>query len=309
MALCVHASRARSCTSSSSPRAPPAAACSRSRGTKAPRAQAPCLTPACLRTRGVALLIRKGPPTGSEKPSATADSGSPSFVPVPSALAAESGSRLKAKWLVAEDGARYFTFNWYDRERGHDCSFLLAADGVQRCLPPAAATTVAIASLLALGARIADLPRGVVVMHAGGQPEDAAVVQLARDDAVVDPRPGRVDGLVLAWVAHHPTLARFSGITRGLRAAMRKSASPGPSGFVRACSQLRSVCTLSPSARANCSCVSCTKRRRAAMSPGSSRPAMMRRRWAPWRARAKSVSVHSGISRSFLGLDMIAPRA
>lgn len=79
---------------------------------------------------------------GPEGPSAKADSGSPSFVPVPSAQAAESGSRLKAKWFVTEDGARYFDFNWYDSERSHDCTFMAAGDGVQRCLPTAAATTL-----------------------------------------------------------------------------------------------------------------------------------------------------------------------
>lgn len=80
------------------------------------------------------------PPSSEGTPSA--DSGSPSFVPIAEVHAAESGSRLKAKWLVAEDGSRHFTFQWFDSERGHDCGFRVAADGIERCLPAAAPASV-----------------------------------------------------------------------------------------------------------------------------------------------------------------------
>jgi hypothetical protein len=53
---------------------------------------------------------------------------------------------------------------------------------------------------------------------------------------------------------------------RGWRAAIPSSASPGPSGVTRSCSQFCSVRTLIPSASANCSRVSCTNSRSAATS-------------------------------------------
>jgi hypothetical protein len=45
-----------------------------------------------------------------------------------------SGSRLKAQWLVAADGAEQFA-GWHDTLLGEDCSFAVAADGRPRCLP------------------------------------------------------------------------------------------------------------------------------------------------------------------------------
>jgi hypothetical protein len=63
------------------------------------------------------------------------DSGSPTMVPVASAQAAESGTRLRAIWQVAEDGAKQFLFQWRDTQRNEDCSFGLAGDGVLRCMP------------------------------------------------------------------------------------------------------------------------------------------------------------------------------
>lgn len=57
------------------------------------------------------------------------------MMPVAEAQAAESGTRLKARWYVAEDGARQWAFNWFDRERNEECSFQRAADGVLRCIP------------------------------------------------------------------------------------------------------------------------------------------------------------------------------
>ncbi len=47
-----------------------------------------------------------------------------------------SGSRLKAKFLETDGGARNFV-GWYDSERDEDCAFGIAADGQQRCLPDA----------------------------------------------------------------------------------------------------------------------------------------------------------------------------
>jgi hypothetical protein len=46
-----------------------------------------------------------------------------------------SGSRLRAAWVVSDDGARQFS-GWRDTQRGgEECSFGIAADGVLRCLP------------------------------------------------------------------------------------------------------------------------------------------------------------------------------
>ncbi len=47
---------------------------------------------------------------------------------------ATSGSRLKARTLVGDDGTRQFV-GWRDTQRGEDCAFMVAADGVERCLP------------------------------------------------------------------------------------------------------------------------------------------------------------------------------
>lgn len=58
----------------------------------------------------------------------------PIMMPVAEAQAAESGTRLKARWYVAEDGARQFV-NWFDSELQRECTFAQAVDGVFRCLP------------------------------------------------------------------------------------------------------------------------------------------------------------------------------
>lgn len=47
-----------------------------------------------------------------------------------------SGSRLKARKLTGADGSEQY-IGWYDSERGENCSFRVAADGVTRCLPEA----------------------------------------------------------------------------------------------------------------------------------------------------------------------------
>jgi hypothetical protein len=66
--------------------------------------------------------------------------------PVPDAKAdPKSGTRLKARMLVGEDGSRQWNYGWYDSQRGENCQFMLATDGVTRCLPfggaPAAAAS------------------------------------------------------------------------------------------------------------------------------------------------------------------------
>lgn len=53
--------------------------------------------------------------------------------PVHDALA-ESGSRLKAQWLVGEDGSKFFA-GTYDSKRKEDCVFLPMTDGKRRCAP------------------------------------------------------------------------------------------------------------------------------------------------------------------------------
>lgn len=45
-----------------------------------------------------------------------------------------SGERLRARYLQADDGTRQW-LGWYDIERGENCSFRIAEDGVERCLP------------------------------------------------------------------------------------------------------------------------------------------------------------------------------
>ncbi|HEY4058321.1 MAG TPA: hypothetical protein VGM39_17030 [Kofleriaceae bacterium] len=45
-----------------------------------------------------------------------------------------SGSRLKARYLVADDGSKTM-LGWHDAQLDMNCAFRLAEDGVQRCLP------------------------------------------------------------------------------------------------------------------------------------------------------------------------------
>ena len=46
----------------------------------------------------------------------------------------QSGSRLRAKYYLGDDGSKQF-WNWYDNKLNIDCSFVMAADGKTRCLP------------------------------------------------------------------------------------------------------------------------------------------------------------------------------
>lgn len=56
--------------------------------------------------------------------------------PVPDAAADPntSGDRLRARYLVATDGARQF-MGWRDTERDEDCAFTKTADSETRCIP------------------------------------------------------------------------------------------------------------------------------------------------------------------------------
>lgn len=69
----------------------------------------------------------------------TTDDDEPALMaPVDEAQAAESGSRLKARWYVADDGARQPVFQWFDSARNEECTFQRATDGVMRCMPTGA---------------------------------------------------------------------------------------------------------------------------------------------------------------------------
>lgn len=54
---------------------------------------------------------------------------------------AQSGARLKALRHAATDGAGTFV-GWYDSEKGVNCTFIRATDGVIRCLPNYVTVTV-----------------------------------------------------------------------------------------------------------------------------------------------------------------------
>jgi hypothetical protein len=57
--------------------------------------------------------------------------------PVPTAKAdPTSGSRLKAEYMIGDDGSKeYVPGVWFDTMRNEVCSFALAGDSQQRCLP------------------------------------------------------------------------------------------------------------------------------------------------------------------------------
>jgi hypothetical protein len=73
--------------------------------------------------------------TEIRKDTASADGGKPQATPDQNnAMGSTSGSRLKVKSVIAEDGARHFN-GWRDTARDVDCSFQRAGDGTLRCLP------------------------------------------------------------------------------------------------------------------------------------------------------------------------------
>jgi hypothetical protein len=66
--------------------------------------------------------------------------------PVPDADADTSGTRLKARVLVGADGSKQPTHRWQDTLRNEECTFRLAADGTQRCMPTSVATAYSVFS-------------------------------------------------------------------------------------------------------------------------------------------------------------------
>jgi hypothetical protein len=79
---------------------------------------------------------------GTGQSVAASGKGSGILDPVPEASADPvNGSRLKAKYRTAEDGAKeYLPYFWYDSERQTDCAFGPSADGKERCIPSPASS-------------------------------------------------------------------------------------------------------------------------------------------------------------------------
>src|SRR5688572_6213959 len=76
---------------------------------------------------------------GLSDPSAGKPSGMGGIIgemmdPVPDAQA-ESGTRLKARYYVGEDGSRQLIPGWFDTQRNEVCYFGIASDGNLRCTP------------------------------------------------------------------------------------------------------------------------------------------------------------------------------
>jgi hypothetical protein len=46
----------------------------------------------------------------------------------------QSGTRLRARFVAGETSGKQF-LGWYDTERGENCTFALASDGKQHCMP------------------------------------------------------------------------------------------------------------------------------------------------------------------------------
>lgn len=71
--------------------------------------------------------------------------------PVPEASAGpiQSGTRLKAKYYAGSDGSRSPLLTWYDSQRAEDCNWMVATDGVNRCLPTSYAMVVSGSSFYA----------------------------------------------------------------------------------------------------------------------------------------------------------------
>lgn len=95
-----------------------------------------------MKTLATALLLLATAACSSEEapigpdPTAATSSGGEGGGPT------DSGTRLRARRIVAEDGATQFV-GWRDTQRDEDCAFREAADGKLRCVPdlPVVATT------------------------------------------------------------------------------------------------------------------------------------------------------------------------
>jgi len=90
---------------------------------------------ACSSTQGGGAGHIAAEPFGADGGAAPTDATSSR-----SRAGAQSGSRLKTRWLTGEDGSKIVA-GMRDSEREEDCSFRSAADGATRCLPTQVAYT------------------------------------------------------------------------------------------------------------------------------------------------------------------------
>jgi hypothetical protein len=67
---------------------------------------------------------------------ATGGMGGGSTGPVPNAEAEESGSRIKARWIVGDDGSKQFLI-FYDSMLKVECQYQFMSDGKRHCTPGA----------------------------------------------------------------------------------------------------------------------------------------------------------------------------
>lgn len=97
-------------------------------------------TPGAMGSAGE-VAATAGQPSSGSSGSGPRDAGVMDAMtdPVPDAMADEpvSGSRLKARYLVGDDGSKQWNYGWYDTQRKENCAFGTAADGKTRCLPTA----------------------------------------------------------------------------------------------------------------------------------------------------------------------------
>jgi hypothetical protein len=111
----------------------------------------------------VVYAVAAGVPTSTPGDATCNGNASTASVFGPEALAADddtqqSGARLKATYLEADDGSRQF-LGWRDTLREVDCSFAVAADGTWRCLPSGADAGRFFADA-SCTQRLATVPRG-----------------------------------------------------------------------------------------------------------------------------------------------------
>jgi len=81
---------------------------------------------------------------------------------------AQSGSRLKARWYVGDDGSRQF-LDWQDTELNTACSFTTGADGTLRCMPIGGAAGAYYFSNATCSTRLISVPQAQCTQ--GSQPE------------------------------------------------------------------------------------------------------------------------------------------
>lgn len=77
-----------------------------------------------------------GASSSSSSTSGTSSSGSPDVC-----NCERDGTRLKAQWIVGEDGSRMFGSAWLDTELNDKCWFQFLSNGETRCVPAAATIT------------------------------------------------------------------------------------------------------------------------------------------------------------------------